>query len=178
MTGIRFLDELSAPQRSIMLPFQLQSAQRWASLQSETTLADHTVAMAVDAPQLELYSHVAANLQRRIEHTKEIYRQAEGEATKVMPTAAGRSWLWLRRSSISPLPRPFSPSSNTLRPLVARSCVAPQSFSVPLSPTASTISGPLATFSFQQMRMGMMAFQLLSEGTGTHACISYEPAQF
>ena len=59
--------------------------------------------MAVDVPQLELYSHVAANLQRLIEHSKEIYRQAEGEATKVTPMAAGRSWLWLRRSSISPL---------------------------------------------------------------------------
>jgi hypothetical protein len=85
MTGIRFLDELSAPRRSTILPSQLQSAQRRASLQSETTLADYAIAMAVDAPQLELYSHVAADLQRWIEHSKEIYRQAEGEATKVTP---------------------------------------------------------------------------------------------
>jgi kinetochore protein Spc7/SPC105 len=84
MTGIRFLDELSAPRRSTILPSQLQSAQRRASL-AETTLADYVVAMAIDAPQLELYSHVAADLQRWIEHSKEIYRQAEEEATKVTP---------------------------------------------------------------------------------------------
>jgi len=87
MTGIRFLDELSAPRRSTILPSQLQSAQRRASLQTpETTLADYVVAMAIDAPQLELYSHVAADLQRWIEHSKEIYRQAEEEAAKVTPT--------------------------------------------------------------------------------------------
>lgn len=85
MTGIRFLDELSAPRRLTILPSQLQSAQRRASLQTETTLAGYAIAMAVDAPQLELYSHVAADLQRWIEHSKEIYRQAEGEATKVTP---------------------------------------------------------------------------------------------
>ena len=85
MTGIRFLDELSAPRRSTILPSQLQS-QRRASLQTkEATLADYAVAMAVDAPQLELYSHVAADLERWIEHSKEIYRQAEEEATKVTP---------------------------------------------------------------------------------------------
>ena len=41
--------------------------------------------MAVDAPQLELYSHVATDLQRWIEHSKEIYHQAEEEAAKVTP---------------------------------------------------------------------------------------------
>jgi Spc7 kinetochore protein len=86
MTGIRFLDELSAPRRSTILPSQLQSSQRRASLQTtETTLADYVVAMGIDGPQLELYSHVAADLQRWIEHSKEIYRQAEEEAAKVTP---------------------------------------------------------------------------------------------
>lgn len=41
--------------------------------------------MAVDAPQLELYSHVAADLRRWIEHSKEIYHQAVEEAEKVTP---------------------------------------------------------------------------------------------
>jgi kinetochore protein Spc7/SPC105 len=87
MTGIRFLDELSAPRRSTILASQLQSTQRRTSLQTaETTMADYVVAMAIDAPQLELYSHVAADLQRWIEHSKEIYRQAEEEAAKVTPT--------------------------------------------------------------------------------------------
>jgi hypothetical protein len=46
-------------------------AQRWGSLQTaETTLADYVVAMAIDAPQLKLYSHVVADLQRWIEHSK------------------------------------------------------------------------------------------------------------
>jgi kinetochore protein Spc7/SPC105 len=78
------MDELSAPRRST-LPSQL-SAQRRASVQTtESTLADYVVAMAVDAPQLELYSHVATDLQRWIEHSREIYHQAEAEATKVTP---------------------------------------------------------------------------------------------
>lgn len=86
MTGIRFLDELSAPRRSTVLPSHLQLTQRRASLQgTETTLADYVIAMGIDAPQLELYSHVAADLQRWIEHSKEIYHQAEGEAAKVTP---------------------------------------------------------------------------------------------
>jgi Spc7 kinetochore protein len=86
MTGIRFLDELSAPRRSTILASQLQSTQRRASLQTaETTMADYVVAMAIDVPQLELYSHVAADLQRWIEHSKEIYGQVEEEAAKVTP---------------------------------------------------------------------------------------------
>lgn len=48
-------------------------------------MADYVIAMAIDAPQLELYSHVATDLQRWIEHSKEIYRQAEEEAAKVTP---------------------------------------------------------------------------------------------
>jgi Spc7 kinetochore protein len=50
---------------------------------------EYVVALAIDALQLELYSHVgdvAADLQRWTEHSKEIYRQAEEEATKVTPT--------------------------------------------------------------------------------------------
>jgi hypothetical protein len=51
----------------------------------------------------------------------------------------------------SPLfPQPFSPSSNTLRPLVAPSRLAPQSFPLPPTPTASTASSnppTQATFS-------------------------------
>ena len=51
----------------------------------------------------------------------------------------------------SPLfPQPFSSSSNTLRPLVALGRVAPQSFSLPLTPTTSTTSSnppTQATFS-------------------------------
>ncbi len=84
MTGIRFLDELAAPRRSTI--HQLQSTQHQSSSpKAGTTLADYVVAMAVDVPQLELYSHVAADLQRWIEHSKEIYRQAEEEALKVTP---------------------------------------------------------------------------------------------
>jgi len=83
VTGIRFLDELAAPRRSTI--HQLQSTQHQASQRAGTTLADYVVAMAVDAPQLELYSHVAADLRSWIEHSKEIYRQAEEEAVKVTP---------------------------------------------------------------------------------------------
>ncbi|KAI0067956.1 hypothetical protein BV25DRAFT_895566 [Artomyces pyxidatus] len=86
MTGIRFMDELAAPRRSTIHPSQLQSFRRRSSLSmDEIPLADYFVAMSVDVPQLELYSHVAKDLQMWIEHTKEIYRQAEEEATKVTP---------------------------------------------------------------------------------------------
>jgi Spc7 kinetochore protein len=78
------MDELSAPWRSA-LPSQL-SAQRRAPVQTtESALAGYVVAMAVVAPQLKLYSHVATDLQRWIEHSKEIYREAEAEAAKVTP---------------------------------------------------------------------------------------------
>ncbi|KAH9967917.1 Spc7 kinetochore protein-domain-containing protein [Russula dissimulans] len=84
ITGIRVMDELSAPWRSA-LPSQL-SAQRRAPVQTtESALAGYVVAMAVVAPQLKLYSHVATDLQRWIEHSKEIYREAEAEAAKVTP---------------------------------------------------------------------------------------------
>ncbi|KAI0274874.1 Spc7 kinetochore protein-domain-containing protein [Gloeopeniophorella convolvens] len=86
MTSIRFLDKLSAPRRSTILPSQLQSGQRRSSLPgADVPLSDYVIAMAIDDPQLELYSHVAADLQRWIEHSKEIYHQAEEEATKVTP---------------------------------------------------------------------------------------------
>jgi kinetochore protein Spc7/SPC105 len=75
MTGIGFLDGLLAPLRSTILP-----PQRRGSLQTtEATLADYVVAMAIGVPQLELYSHVAADLQRWVEHSK------EEEAAKLTP---------------------------------------------------------------------------------------------
>ena len=113
MTGIRFLDELSAPRRSTILPSQLQSAPRRASLTAETTLADYVVAMAIDAPQLELYSHVAADLQRWIEHSKEIYRQAEEEAAKVTPMLFreySTADVQTQAELLVPLPCQFMPS--------------------------------------------------------------------
>ena len=105
MTGIRFLDELAAPRRSTI--HQLQSTHQ-ASQRAGTTLTDYVVAMAVDAPQLELYSHVADDLRRWIEHSKEIYRQAEEEAEKVTPmlfreysTADGQTQVELLVSLLS-----------------------------------------------------------------------------
>jgi len=86
MTGIRFMDELTAPRRSTIHPSQMQSLRRRSSLsETDVPLSDYVIAMSVDVPQLELYSHVAKDLQLWIEHSKDIYKQAEEEATKFTP---------------------------------------------------------------------------------------------
>ncbi|TFY83040.1 hypothetical protein EWM64_g970 [Hericium alpestre] len=87
MTGVRFMDELTAPRRSTIHPSQLQPLRRRSSLsQEDIPLADYIVAMTVDAPQLEQYSRVAKDLQSWIENSKKIYRQAEEEAAIATPT--------------------------------------------------------------------------------------------
>ncbi|KAJ3860127.1 Spc7 kinetochore protein-domain-containing protein [Lentinula novae-zelandiae] len=81
MTGIRFMD-LSAPRRST---YASQIPSRQPRNPSEIPLADYAVAMAIDIPQLVLYSRVARDLEGWIEQSKLEFRQAEEEAAKVTP---------------------------------------------------------------------------------------------
>ncbi|KAJ3923135.1 Spc7 kinetochore protein-domain-containing protein [Lentinula edodes] len=81
MTGIRFMD-LSAPRRST---YASQIPSRQPRNPSEIPLAEYAVAMAIDIPQLVLYSRVARDLEGWIEQSKVEFRQAEEEAAKVTP---------------------------------------------------------------------------------------------
>ena len=84
MTGIRFMDDIAAPRRSIVHPSVLRPSRR-ASTEAQIPLAEYVVAMVVNVPQLELYSHVSKDLQTWVERIKEIHREAEEEAQKVTP---------------------------------------------------------------------------------------------
>jgi kinetochore protein Spc7/SPC105 len=88
MTGIRFMDEITAPRRSIH-PSQLgpNSRARRASTGEtpEIPLAEYATAIAVDVPQLKLYTRVAKDLQAWIAQSKVVYVQAEEEAAKLTP---------------------------------------------------------------------------------------------
>jgi kinetochore protein Spc7/SPC105 len=84
MTGIRFMDDIAAPRRSIVHPSVLRPSRR-ASTEAQIPLAEYVVAMAVNVPQLELYSHVSKDLQTWVERIKEIHREAEEEAQKATP---------------------------------------------------------------------------------------------
>ncbi|KAI6022339.1 Spc7 kinetochore protein-domain-containing protein [Pisolithus microcarpus] len=82
MTGIRFMDEIAAPRRQSIHPSVLR---RRASAEGQIPLAEYMVAMAVDVPQLELYTYVSKDLQAWIERIQAIYREAEEEALKMTP---------------------------------------------------------------------------------------------
>ncbi|KIJ68713.1 hypothetical protein HYDPIDRAFT_24966 [Hydnomerulius pinastri MD-312] len=84
MTGIRFMDEIAAPRRSTVHPSALRPSRR-ASTEAQIPLAEYVVAMAVDVPQLELYTHVSKDLQAWIERIKGIYKEAEEEVLKMTP---------------------------------------------------------------------------------------------
>ena len=84
MTGIRFMDEIAAPRRSIVHPSALRPSRR-ASTEAQIPLSEYVIAMAVNVPQLELYNHVSKDLQTWVERIKAIHEEAEEEAQKVTP---------------------------------------------------------------------------------------------
>ncbi|KAI0095293.1 Spc7 kinetochore protein-domain-containing protein [Irpex rosettiformis] len=91
MTNIRFMDEITAPRRSMIHPGQLGLRNRRRSLTSHSEetehipLAEFMVAMALDVPELELYHDLAGQLTAWVEESKKICRQAEEDAIKVTP---------------------------------------------------------------------------------------------
>ena len=84
MTGILFMDDIAAPRRSIIHPSVLRPSRR-ASTEAQIPLAEYVVAMAVNVPQLELYSHVSKDLQAWVERIKEIHKEAEEQVQKATP---------------------------------------------------------------------------------------------
>ncbi|KAG5648239.1 hypothetical protein DXG03_006197 [Asterophora parasitica] len=82
MTGIKFMDEITAPRRS-MHPNQ-HGALQPRNL-DEVPLAEYVVAMGMDVPELVLYSRVSKDLEAWIEKSKGDFEQAEDEAAKITP---------------------------------------------------------------------------------------------
>ena len=82
MTGIKYMDELAAPRRSLHPGMQPIPQSRNVS---DIPLADFVTAMAIDVPQLDLYSRVSRDLEAWIEKSKVVFAQAEEEAAKVTP---------------------------------------------------------------------------------------------
>ena len=93
MTNIRFMDEITAPRRSMIHPGHLGFRNRRRSLTSshseeveQIPLAEFMTALAIDIPQLELYHELSAQLTAWVEESKKICQQAEEDAIKVTPT--------------------------------------------------------------------------------------------
>jgi kinetochore protein Spc7/SPC105 len=89
MTGIRFMDEIAAPRRSVH-PSQLRQSSRARRSSSggvpeNIPMAEYVTATMVNIPQLKLYTRVAKDLQAWIEQSKTVYEQAEEEAAKLTP---------------------------------------------------------------------------------------------
>jgi kinetochore protein Spc7/SPC105 len=82
MTGIKYMDELAAPRRSLHPGIQPIPQSRNVS---DIPLAEFVTAMAIDVPQLDLYSRVSRDLEAWIEKSKIVFTQAEEEAAKVTP---------------------------------------------------------------------------------------------
>ncbi|KAJ7042697.1 Spc7 kinetochore protein-domain-containing protein [Mycena alexandri] len=79
ITGIKFMDELDAPRRSIHQP------SRQARPPAKIPLAEYAVAMSINVPELVLYSAVSNDLQGWMDQSKAVFAQAEEEATKMTP---------------------------------------------------------------------------------------------
>ncbi|KAF8168234.1 Spc7 kinetochore protein-domain-containing protein [Crassisporium funariophilum] len=82
MTGITFMDELTAPRRSI---HPSQQPMRQPRNPADIPLAEYVTAMAIDMPQLVLYSRVSKDLEAWMAKSKAVFAQAEEEAAKVTP---------------------------------------------------------------------------------------------
>jgi len=76
------MDELTAPRRSTHPSQQLT---RQARNPSDILLSEYVTAMAIDIPQLVLYSRVSKDLEAWMEKSKIVFSQAEDEASKVTP---------------------------------------------------------------------------------------------
>ncbi|KAL4246771.1 hypothetical protein ABKN59_009315 [Abortiporus biennis] len=92
MTGIRFMDEITAPRRSTIHPGHLKPSRRRSlntsqsdEVDSPIPLAEFFTALSIEVPQLELYSTIAGDLNAWIEESKKICKEADEEAIKMTP---------------------------------------------------------------------------------------------
>ncbi|KAF5375271.1 hypothetical protein D9758_000082 [Tetrapyrgos nigripes] len=82
MTDIKFMDELTAPRRSM---HPSQQAQRQPRNPDEIGLAEYAVASSIDTPQLALYTRVANDLEGWMKQSKTNFEQCEEEAGRMTP---------------------------------------------------------------------------------------------
>lgn len=87
MTGIKFMDEITAPRRSTIHPSVLQARHlsRSSAKRPDSSLAEYVNAVSVDIPQLRLYSLASKDLQVWLERSKANFQEAEAEAEKLTP---------------------------------------------------------------------------------------------
>jgi kinetochore protein Spc7/SPC105 len=76
------MDELTAPRRSI---HPGQAPIRQPRNPADIPLSEYVIAMAIDIPQLDLYSRVAKDLEAWMAKSKVVFAQAEEEAAIVTP---------------------------------------------------------------------------------------------
>lgn len=81
MTGIKFIDEMIAPRRSI--------APRQARPADSIPLHEYLTALAIDLPQLDLYGRVAGDLAEWNAKYKENFEEMERDAALDMPELFG-----------------------------------------------------------------------------------------
>ncbi|KAJ7630550.1 Spc7 kinetochore protein-domain-containing protein [Roridomyces roridus] len=79
ITGIKFMDELDAPRRSVHQP------SRQPRPPAEIPLSEYAIAMSINVPELVLYSAVSNDLQGWMDQSKAVFAQAEEEALKMTP---------------------------------------------------------------------------------------------
>ncbi|KAF7320165.1 Spc7 domain-containing protein [Mycena kentingensis (nom. inval.)] len=79
LTGVRFMDELDAPRRSVHQP------SRKPRPSAEIGLAEYAVATSITIPELELYSKVSSDLQAWMENAKVVFAQEEEDTAKAAP---------------------------------------------------------------------------------------------
>lgn len=90
MTGVKFLDDITVPRRSMVHPSQLRS--RRSSTARDATRADPEagmvedfLAMSIYVPQLQVYGSAAKDLQAWIDNSKTHFAQANEDAQKLPP---------------------------------------------------------------------------------------------
>jgi kinetochore protein Spc7/SPC105 len=81
MTGIKFMDEITAPRRS-MHP---HTVNHQARNPADIPLSEYYIAMGIDVPQLGLFTRVAKDLEGWMARSKADFAQAEEEAAKITP---------------------------------------------------------------------------------------------
>lgn len=81
MTGIKFMDELTAPRRSI----HPHTGSRQVRNPADIPLSEYYLAMGIDVPQLGLFTRVSKDLQGWMIRSKADFAQAEEEAAKITP---------------------------------------------------------------------------------------------
>lgn len=84
LTGIRFMDEITAPRRSSIHPSTTQH-RRSSFGTADVPLSAYFSSLAVDLPQLTLYNRVSQELQEWIEKSKEDFAADDEDALQVTP---------------------------------------------------------------------------------------------